>query len=330
MVNLDFHRVRRATVEIEAGSYSSCAVWTTNDITIVGLGSGAKIAGSVCSGKGLFVVDGNNVTIKNISFSNAKDADGNGAGIRAEGQNLVVENSVFTDNQDGILTDNTADISLKVANSEFNGNGACSSEGCAHAIYVGYIASLDVENSTFYDTKAGMDIKSRALTTTIVDNSIKGGPNGTSSYLIDIPDGGTLTITGNVLEKGPKSENHTTAISIGEEGHLLASSGMLTEGNTFTNDGPHTDFVRNESTTSVQLIGNVLLGNSTTPLVGSGTVTSSKTDTNRLALLAVGNMQLGNVRDNAVAVPEPPSWVMLVTSLALLGLLYRQRTARVK
>lgn len=318
------------TVEIEAGSYRSCAVWTTSDITIIGLGTGAKMYGPVCSGKGLFVVTGSNVTVKNIKFAGATDVDGNGAGIRAEGGNLVVENSVFTGNQDGILTDNNAAISLKVVNSVFTGNGACTSHGCAHALYAGHIASLDVENSTFYDTKMGMDIKSRALSTTILNSSIKDGPYGTSSYLVDIPNGGTLQMSGNVLEKGPRSQNHTTAISIGEEGSLLPSGGMVIENNTFTNDGPRTDFVRNRSTTPVQLIGNVLLGNPTTPLVGPGTVTVSRIGLNGLGVPGTidgdASVRLqGGYGTNVVSVPEPPTWALMATSLVLAGLFYRGR-----
>ena len=60
---------------------------------------------------------------------------GNAAGIRGEGQNLVVDGVQFIDNQNGILS-GTVGGAMHIRNSIFVGNGACI-QACAHGVYVG-------------------------------------------------------------------------------------------------------------------------------------------------------------------------------------------------
>ncbi len=261
------------TILISAGTYHACAVWRTDNLTIVGLGSGPLFSGTICEGKGIFVVQGNDITIRNIKFADAMNDRGNGAGIRAQGVNLSIEDSVFTNDQDGILADRQERSTIVIRNSVFDGDGACASPpDCAHGIYIGHIALLHVERTRFLNTMVGHHIKSRALRTEILDNTIEDGRGGTSSYLVDIPNGGTLVMTGNVLEKGSKSDNHETAVDIGEEGKFQPSDELLIEKNIFTNDGPPTAFVRNATPTPVRLVDNIIKGNAAVALVGPGTV----------------------------------------------------------
>ena len=91
-------------------------------------------------------------------------ADGNGAGIRAEGGNLTVDGVHFVNDQDGILTNANPAMVLTVTHSQFTKNGMCLN-ACSHAIYAGKIASLVVQDSVFRGTKEGHDIKSRAART---------------------------------------------------------------------------------------------------------------------------------------------------------------------
>jgi len=249
------------TVEIAPGVYSDCAVWRPDRLTIEG--QGVTIANKTCSDKGLFVVSGNNVVIRGITFRGAAVRDHNGAGIRAEGTNLTVENSKFIENETGILSNSVAGSTIIVRDSTFQGNGACSGL-CAHGIYAGRIALLRVEHSRFIDQHHGHHIKSRAARTEIVDNDIQDGPTGNSSYLIDVPNGGTVVVSGNRLEKGPHSENRSAAIVIGEEAKKKGSNpseGIHIENNSFISDLPgETVFVRNFSTAKVELIANRLQG----------------------------------------------------------------------
>jgi hypothetical protein len=266
------------TLEIFAGTYAGAA-FSASNITIEGMEPGVVVNGPVVQSKGLFVFSGKNVTVDNITFENAVDSDGNGAGIRFQGTNLTVLNSTFLNNQDGILTDPNGGSTVIVKNSTFNGNGSTAggSKGAAHALYVGSAALLDVENSTFTNTKQGHDIKSRAKNTVIENNSITDGSTGTSSYLIDIPNGGAATITGNALEKGPHSSNPSYAITIGEEGATNPAGPILIANNTFQNDDKAgVVFAHNQTgNPDFTLTNNTISGLKTTVLTGQGTVTTA-------------------------------------------------------
>lgn len=260
-------------VRIAPGIYHDCAVWRANDLLIEGAGPGVVLRGKTCQGKAIFVITGDHVTVRGIRFEKARVPDGNGAGIRASGRDLSVIDDQFIDNQEGILAGSIPGGRIVIRHSRFIHNGTCiSSLGCAHGVYVGHIAMLKISDSVFYATQVGHDIKSRALKTVLIDNRIEDGPNGTASYEVDIPNGGTLIMRGNIIEKGPNSDNHGTAIMIGEAGSLQPSQGILVQNNTFTNNGPPTVFVRNLTPTPARLITNIFKGNETTPLVGKGSI----------------------------------------------------------
>ena len=259
------------TIVIQPGQYFDCAVWTANHLTISGAGPGVVITDKTCEGKALFVVRGNDMTIRNITFTRARVPDGNGAGIRLEGRNLTVENSRFVNDENGILAGDDAGSVVTISNSEFDDNGRCES-ACAHGIYVGHIALLRISGSKFYDTKMGHSVKSRALRTELRNDTIEDGPAGTSSYLVDISNGGSLVMQNNILEKGPNSSNHGAAIVIGGEGVTQPTAELRISGNTFRNDqSRRTIFVRNLTATPAVLTGNTLTG-PVEPLSGDGSV----------------------------------------------------------
>jgi hypothetical protein len=260
------------TIIITPSTYHDCSVWKANNITIEASAPGVILTTTICMGKAIFVIPANNVTVSGITFTGAVAPDGNGAGIRAEGANLTVNNSTFSYDQDGILADPSPTSTITISGSEFYHDGACVGSGCAHGIYIGPIALLQVQNSTFYDTQVGHHIKSRAATTLVSGCDIEDGPTGTASFLVDIPFGGNLTISNTIMEKGPKAQNHTTAVSIGEGGVTNVTNTLLVTSNTFTNDGPPTVFVTNDTVTPAVLTGNTLKGNKITPLKGPGTV----------------------------------------------------------
>jgi hypothetical protein len=259
------------SILIAPGTYYDCAVWTAANLTIEGTGPGVVLTDKVCQGKAIFVVHADNVRIANLTFARARSEDENGAGIRAEGVNLTIENSKFADNQEGILAGDNPQSTIVVRKSEFVHNGACIS-ACAHGIYVGHIQLLSVDHCRFFDTQAAHHVKSRALRTEIVASQVEDGPAGTASYLVDLPNGGSLFMIGNTLEKGPQNGNHTAAISIGEEGVNQPTGEIVVTNNTFTNDGHPTALVKNLTATPAKLIGNVLKGPGITPLIGDGTV----------------------------------------------------------
>jgi hypothetical protein len=260
------------TVRIEPGQYFDCALVPQDNLTIEGTAPGAVLTDLVCAGKALLVIDGNNVTIRNLTLQRARVPDHNGAGIRAEGGNLTVEDVHFINNEDGILSAPNPQANIKVIGSEFVHDGTCAgSGGCAHGIYVGTIHSLRVEHSRFFDTQHGHSIKSGALLTEVIDSDIEDGPTGTSSYQIDVPSGGSLVVEGTKFEKGPKSENNTCAITIGEDGVRQPTDKIVIRNNTFINEQGHpTFFVRNLTATPAELVGNKFIGD-IRPLDGDGT-----------------------------------------------------------
>ena len=258
-------------IDIYPGQYTDCAIVRQSNLVIEGKGPGVVLADKTCGGKAILVIAGSNVTVRNLTLQRARVPDRNGAGIRAEGVNLTVENSRFLDNENGILASNQSNSQLRVIGSEFIGNGKCD-PSCAHGIYANHIALLHVERSKFLDTHAGHHIKSRALRTEIINCVIQDGAQGNSSYLIEIPNGGTVLVEGNTMQKGPKAENQAYAVSIGAEGVTQPAEQIVFRNNTFSNDqGRPTTFVRNLTATSAQLIGNRFKGQ-VTPLEGNGTV----------------------------------------------------------
>ena len=197
--------------------------------------------------------------------------DGNGAGIRAEGNGLTIDHVKFINNQDGILGADVPDGTITITNSEFTHNGACN-PACAHGIYVNALKLLHIDHTKFTDTQHAHHIKSRAARTEVIASDIIDGPTGTASYLIDIPNGGSVVVSDCTLEKGPLAENHTAAIMIGEEGVTQRTGEITITNNTFHNAGRYgTTFVVNDTATEAMLKGNKISGTAE-PLKGDGSV----------------------------------------------------------
>jgi nitrous oxidase accessory protein NosD len=262
------------TIRIDPGSYADCAVWHANRLLIEGLsagGRGVELAGKTCQGKAIFVTSGNDITVRGITFRGAHVPDGNGAGIRGEGANLTVEASRFEDNENGMLVGAAPNSTIHVVGSVFLRNGVCAPT-CAHGIYVGEVAKLRIENSRFEENKQGHHVKSRALRTELVGNTVRDGQTGTASYLVDISNGGDVVMERNVMEKGPRSENPQVAVSIAAEGATHPTKTLSFRGNTLDNiSSTNTIFVRNQTDAWATLVGNRFSG-SVTPLEGPGSV----------------------------------------------------------
>jgi hypothetical protein len=260
-------------IRIAPGEYFDCAVIHANNVVIEGSDPAgtAVMTDKACQGKALLVTTGKGIVVRNLTLTRVRVPDGNGAGIRAEGASLTVEHVHFVNNQEGILTGAPEDATLVVTDSEFIRNGACNG-ACAHGIYAGHIALLRVERSRFFETHHAHHIKSRAARTEVSDCDISDGKQGNSSYLIEVPNGGSLVVRRNTLEKGPQTDNHTAAIIIGAEGVTQPTHEITVTGNTFRNDGGYpTIFVDNLTATEAQLKDNRLSG-TVKPLQGDGSV----------------------------------------------------------
>ena len=212
------------TIEVDAGSYNgdTCA-WSTDNLTIRGVNGRARIdltGVTPVQKKGIFTISANNTTIESFELSGAvlSASDGNnGAGVRFQGQNLTLRNCFLHDNQDGILgapaTANTGVILIE--KSEFAANGA--GDGFSHNMYIGNFAEFTLKDSYSHAAKVGHLFKSRAYVTFVLYNRLTDESGATASYEVDIPNGGTAYVIGNVIEQSAASQN-PAIITFGEEG----------------------------------------------------------------------------------------------------------------
>ena len=253
-------------VEIVPGVYNDCTILRASNLTIRPKGwpeSSEKVRFEdvACDGKAIFVIAGNNVHIEGLEFANARVPDGNGAGIRLEGANLSLDQTYFYNNEMGILGGNNEESTVKINNSIFEKNGR-EPPRWGHGVYLGKVARLEVTNSKFFNQRTGHHIKSRALHTEVIANSITDGDVGTASYSIDISNGGSVVITDNKLQKGPLTDNIVSAICIACEGEENRGRKIIVRDNEFTNDlNKEVIFVRNLTGVAARLSGNQLLGN---------------------------------------------------------------------
>ena len=260
-------------IVIDAGTYTDCAVVAQNNLVIAGApGATVVLRGKTCEDQGILVIVGANITIRNLTLADAHSVHFNGAGIRQFGPSLVVDEVHFEDNENGILATPATGGVLLVRNSEFLRNGSCE-QACAHAIYAGTaMTRLVVERSRFVGTRRGHHIKSRALSTDVVECSLADGEEGTASYHIDIPNGGDVLIRDNWMRKGPNAENRTAAIMLGAEGVERPTNSIVIENNRLDVMGAYSSvFVFNHTATPAELRRNHL-GARVEPLRGPGSV----------------------------------------------------------
>ena len=269
-------------VRFDPGEYVDCAIWRARGLVLEAPAGAAHVRDRACAGKAIWVIAGDDVTVENITFSGARVPDQNGAGIRAEGKNLTVRNSRFYDNENGILGGTVAGSTILIEGSVFERNGKCAAH-CAHGVYVNQIERLKVVGSMFRGQRIGHHVKSGALALEVIGSTIEDGPDGTASYLIDVTSGGQVVIADNQMQKGPKSDNWSTAIHIAGEGAAADGPEYRISNNRFRSDNPNeVAFVRNRTVVPALLEGNRLEGN-VVPLVGPGSVDSDEQPQSRAA-----------------------------------------------
>ena len=214
-----------------------------NNLTIRGVNGRPKIdaAGKNAGGKGIWVVDGNNLTVDNVEMYGAKVPDANGAAFRLEAAGFTLRNSFLHDNQNGILANANANSDVVIENTEFGHNGA--GDGQSHNLYIGHVKSLTFRYNFSHDANVGHNLKSRADTNLIAYNrfsSLNPGETGSTaagkpSYEIDLPNAGTSYIIGNIIQQ-PASNSNSAMLAYGEEGAVNAGSDLYVINNTFLND----------------------------------------------------------------------------------------------
>lgn len=203
-----------STVRILPGVYRDGGIVRADGVRIEA--EGAHLFDASWEGKANIVTKGRDTVIEGLRCSHIRVADANGACIRAEGENLTLRNVHFHDSQTGVLSGRTAGR-IVIEDSLFERLGNRGEEvGNAHGLYIGSIEELILRGSRVVEsTGGGHEVKSRAARTVIEANVIA-SLSGRDSRQIDLPNGGDIVIRGNVLEKGPNSENDEV-IAIGME-----------------------------------------------------------------------------------------------------------------
>jgi hypothetical protein len=265
------------TIQIDpSGNYfNDVALIERSHLTIEGTGEKRvllKTDGRVYGRKGIWVFAENasDLTIKNIDFEGARISanDGaNGAGIRAQGTNLTIENCRFHDNQDGILG---GIGTTTIEHSEFDHNGLT---GLTHNLYIAdQNGTLIFRFNYSHDTTIGHLLKSRAAKNIIEFNRLSDDA-GTGSYELNLPNGGFANIVGNIIQQSAKSQNRII-LSYGEEGVTHPKSELNVINNTFINDADSGTFVsanRLPEDCKIRLLNNIFAGPGT---VLSGTASA--------------------------------------------------------
>jgi hypothetical protein len=215
------------------------------------------------------------LTVNGLTFTGAQidnSLGGNGAGIRDQntgpGATLMILNSTFTGNQEGILTGDDADETISVTNSNFTNNGNPNINYFQHGLYVNGGTSLTVSNSLFCGQLIGHDIKSRAQATIVSGNQLYDGAAnpalgcdaGSSSLAIDVPNGGMVSISGNQIIQGATSQNYKM-VDYGEEGLAYGNNSLAVSGNSFTSSGtPSATAIYDPYCVTAQLSNNTFIG----------------------------------------------------------------------
>jgi hypothetical protein len=275
-----------AVIEIDAGNYTDdVTVWRQNNVTIRGVGGGrAHIVGNRVipfngtdrdNGMGLMVIRGSGIRVENIEFSGARVADENGAGIRSQGRDLTICNGFHHDNEDGFLGEALG--TLLVEYSEFSFNGECPPGGCNHNLYIDGGDRLIFRHNYSHHAIIGHTLKTRAAENHILYNRLMDEQTGSSSYNIDVPNGGLTFVIGNLIQQGPNTDN-SLMLNYGTEG---LSGGRTHElylvNNTFVNDMGSGGFVGVQSGTSlVRVVNNLFVGPGSIP--GGSATNNLRTD----------------------------------------------------
>jgi Right handed beta helix region len=220
------------TVSVAAGTYTDQFLTIGKALTLQSAGGQVILTATAQPPNGkAMITESGTVTIAGFSISGVTVPDSNGAAIRYEGGDLTLRDVFLHHNQEGLLgvSDGAGSITIDHSEIAFNGDGS----GSTHGLYIGAIASFTLTNSYVHDTAEGHEIKSRAATNTITGNRIFDN-DSTSSYAVDLPNGGAVTISGNVIQQGPNTHN-PAIIAYGEEGVTHAGVASIT-GNSIIND----------------------------------------------------------------------------------------------
>ncbi len=244
------------TITIAPGTYYDCAFWRASHITIAGTGPDAVITDVACAGKAAFVISGDAVVVRDLVFTRIRVPEGNGAGIRAEGTDLTVEDSRFVNNQFGILAGGSAG-NLRIIGCAFRANGASLGHTPldrtpTHAVMAGRLALLRIERSSFSQARGGDHIASAALTTELVGNRLTDEAGAIVGPLVSVA-GGQLTLQDNIVDLAAGSADRPGAVLATGD-----ATGIVVRDNRLIEPGGAVPLLRNWTAVAAVAAGNTV------------------------------------------------------------------------
>lgn len=230
------------TIVIAQGSYKISEIKLDKDLAIRGEGEVVLTAEKAVS-KGLLVTGpGVSLLIDNLILQGAKSPDRNGAGVRHQGSNLMVYNTTFRQNENGILATADGTGNLRIERSRFLNNGF--GDGYSHGIYVQNIREFAISDSRFVGTRVGHHIKSMARST-LIQTSIFDDADGRTSYSIEVAAGGTLKVNNCQFTRKSNAGNAAIIFYSINRGGLPGD--IFITSNRITNEMTGAVFLRNQT-----------------------------------------------------------------------------------
>jgi hypothetical protein len=216
------------TVTISPGTYYDCALWRASRLTIAGTGPDVVITDRACAGKAAFVISGNAVVVRDLVFTRIRVPEGNGAGIRAEGDDLTVEDSRFVNNQIGILAGGPGG-SLHIAGCTFSANGVSLDGLPTHSVSGGRLDLLRIDHSIFERARGGDHIASAALDTELAGNRLADEGGAMTGPLVSVY-GGVVALDGNTVELAAGATGRPGAVLVtGDASRIMVQGNTLIE-----------------------------------------------------------------------------------------------------
>jgi len=194
-------------VNLPSGMYHGHA-YIDQDTQVTGDTTHITAEGMVLpGGKGIFELHAGVLNLTNLSMSDARVPDGNGASVRVDpGASLVMTNCEVYDCQMGILTADGGHIALSGCYFHDSGNN----DGLSHEIYVNGSTFEMHDSEVFAGPETTHAVKIRTPNGHITGSHIKGSPSPSNSgAVLDIPDGGVILVEDTIIETSPGTGNST-------------------------------------------------------------------------------------------------------------------------
>ncbi len=218
------------TLRLPAGEFFECGVVVQDGLVIEGAGMDATVlSDQTCEGKAVLVIRGRGVVVRDLTLARARVPDGNGAGIRAEGEDLTVERVRFDNNQVGIMAGGMFRGRMNIRDSVFQRDGVTGGERPMAAILVQGGSLLRLERVRVEEGRGGAALISDAEFT-----DIRGGaflrPAAPRGATLQVSRG--LRLEGAQLEAGLMPSGQLAAVL------ALGGAGPLTlQGNRMAGQG---------------------------------------------------------------------------------------------